>query len=165
MKIGVISDTHGRLHPRVAELFSGVEHILHAGDIGAEAVLEALRELAPVTAVRGNVDDGGPCARYPEEAHVTLGNHRFMIVHQVKEPLDRLRAGTWPDAPEVLVYGHSHRGAAERVGGTLLFNPGSAGPRRFRLIPSVGLLEVSEGHIHPRLLALEPKEQEALASA
>ncbi|MBI5135736.1 MAG: metallophosphoesterase family protein [Nitrospirae bacterium] len=163
MKIGVISDTHGRMHPRVFELFDGVDHILHAGDIGAEEVLIDLCALAPVTVVRGNVDAFGPCSRYPEQAAVTLDGVRIHLVHQVAPVLDALGRGAWPGpAPDVVVYGHSHQGAAERLRGTLVFNPGSAGPRRFRLIPSVGFLMIDNGRVAPRLVALEEAEQHAL---
>jgi len=160
LRIGVISDTHGRMHPRVFELFDGVDHILHAGDIGTGEVLIDLGVLAPVTAVRGNVDECGECGRHPEEIALELGGVRFHLVHQVAPLLTRLRLGDWPGAvPQVLVYGHSHQGAAERVADTLVFNPGSAGPRRFRTIPSVGLLEVTAGRVTARLLALDPAEQ------
>jgi putative phosphoesterase len=164
-RIGVISDTHGRTHPRVFELFEGVDHILHAGDIGAEEVLIDLRAIAPVTAVRGNVDVLGDCDRYPDEAAVTLGGVRFHVTHQVAPLLERLRAGAWDGPlPDVLVYGHSHRAAVERVAGVMLFNPGSAGPRRFRLVPSLGRIAVAGGRALPELIALDPKEQEALAA-
>ena len=163
MKIGVISDTHGRVHPRAFELLDGVDHILHAGDIVDAGDLLDLGVLAPVTAVQGNVDAFGPCSRYPEETSITLGNHRFHLVHQVAPLLSRMERGVWEgDMPDVLVYGHSHQGTISHRGNTLLFNPGSAGPRRFQLIPSVGILELDGRKITPRLLALEESEQESL---
>jgi len=156
-RIGVISDTHGRVHPRVFELFAGVDHILHAGDIGAEEVLIDLRAIAPVTAVRGNVDELRDCAGYPAEAALTVGSVRIHVVHRVDPVLERLRSGTWTAPhPDVVVFGHSHQGTVERVDGVLLFNPGSAGPRRFKLTPSVGRLTVDRGRVTPELLALEP---------
>jgi len=164
-RIGVISDTHGRPHPRVLDRLQGVDHILHAGDIGSEDVLIELRAIAPVTAVRGNVDELRECGRYPEEAEVTLGGLNIHLVHQVAPLLARLRAGAWDGPPpNVLVYGHSHIGKAEQVGGTLVFNPGSAGPRRFHTVPSVGRLTVRDGRVTAELLALNPEDQEALAA-
>lgn len=167
--IGVISDTHGRMHPRVLELLDGVDHILHAGDIGTEEVLIDLRALAPVTAVRGNVDVLRDCDRYPDEAAVTLGGLGFRVVHQVAAVADRLRSGEWPDGrPDVLVFGHSHQGRIDRAGTVLLFNPGSAGPRRFRTVPSVGRITVTGGRAVPELIALDPRHPippEALAAA
>ncbi len=165
MKIGVISDTHGRTHPRVFELFNGVDHIIHAGDIGEEECLIDLRAVAPVTVVRGNVDVFGPCSRYPEEATVTLGGVRFHLVHQVMPLLDRIGNRRWDGPlPDVLIYGHSHQGAIKTMGNTLLFNPGSAGPRRFKKIPSVGLMDATDGTVSAELIALEPEEQHELAS-
>jgi putative phosphoesterase len=158
-RIGVISDTHGRVHPRVFELFAGVDHILHAGDIGAEEVLIDLRAIAPVTAVRGNVDELRDCARYPAEAALTVGSVRIHMVHRIDPVLERLRGGAWAaPRPDVVVFGHSHKGAVERVDGILLFNPGSAGPRRFKLVPSVGRLTVDRGTVFPEVIALEPGE-------
>jgi putative phosphoesterase len=162
-RIGVISDTHGRMHPRVFELLEGVDHILHAGDIGTEDVLIELRAIAPVTAVRGNVDELRECGRYPEEAEIALGGLRLHLVHQVAPLKARLEAGAWDGPPpDVVVYGHSHMGKAERVGTTLLFNPGSAGPRRFRTVPSVGRLTVQGGRVTAELVALDPQDQPAI---
>jgi len=165
MEIGVISDTHGRMHPRVFELFDGVDHILHAGDIGGEEVLIDLRAVAPVTVVRGNVDTFGPCSRYPEEVQITLDGVRFHLVHQVAPLTHRLAGDSWDGpVPDVLIYGHSHQGKVERLGNTLLFNPGSAGPRRFHTVPSVGRLTLKGGNVAPRVIPLDPQEQGALAT-
>jgi len=115
-----------------------------------------LRAIAPVTAVRGNVDVLRDCDRYPDEAAVTLGGLRLHLVHQVAPLKARLAAGAWDGPPpDVLVYGHSHIGKAERVGGVLLFNPGSAGPRRFHTIPSVGRLTVRGAQVTAELFALD----------
>jgi putative phosphoesterase len=157
--IGVISDTHARMHPRVFELFDGVDHILHAGDIGAEEVLIDLRAIAPVTAVRGNVDMLRACDRYPDEAAVTLGGVRFHLIHQVADARERLRSGDWgDDPPHVLVFGHSHQAALQRAGGIMLFNPGSAGPRRFHTVPSVGRIAIADGRPVPEVIALDPED-------
>jgi len=166
LSIGVISDTHGRMHARVFDLFSGVDHILHAGDIGTEEVLIDLRAIAPVTVVHGNVDVFSPLEKYPEETEIILGGVRVHLVHQVAPLLQRLDRGQWQGhLPQVLVYGHSHTGLASRAGDVLLFNPGSAGPRRFDKIPSVGFLTIENGVATPKLVALEPAEQELLAGA
>jgi hypothetical protein len=139
-RIGVISDTHGRVHPAVASVFANVDHIVHAGDIGGEHVLEALRALAPVTSVDGNNDR----ATGEEIVRVKLGTMRILLTHILPRPqqpaprvLDSLRA-----APaDVVVFGHSHLPHNEVVDGVRYFNPASSGPRRFSFPVSVGLLE------------------------
>jgi len=109
------------------------------------------------------VDAFGATSRYPEEARVTFDGIEIHLVHQVDPLLARVDRNGWDGtAPQVLIYGHSHRGAAHHHGDTLLFNPGSAGPRRFRLIPSVGILTLDNNRISTQLLALETHEQEAL---
>lgn len=134
MRIGVISDTHGLVRPEVYEAFRGVDHILHAGDIGGEDVLIELRAIAPVTACAGNVD-GFRCGDARETARIELGGLRFLLMHI----LDRSRVR---DA-DVVVFGHSHKPHNAREGGVWYFNPASAGPRRFHLPISVGLFEKS----------------------
>jgi putative phosphoesterase len=136
MRIGVISDTHGLVRPEVYQAFASVDHILHAGDIGGEDVLDELEAIAPVTACAGNVD-GFRCGDARETARVELGGLRFLLMHILdKEAVS--------DA-DVVIFGHSHQQANEREGGVWYFNPASAGPRRFRLPISVGLFEKSRG--------------------
>lgn len=141
MKIGVISDTHGLLRPEALHCLTGVAHIIHAGDIGAEHVLEGLRRIAPVTAIRGNVDTGDWARNYPEVETVRLGRRAFYVLHDVAE-LDRRPA---PDGIDAVVYGHSHRVSVRMVDGVLYLNPGSAGPRRFRLPISLATLDLDAG--------------------
>lgn len=150
MKIGVISDTHGLIRPEAVEALRGVEHILHAGDVGDPAILGQLRKIAPVTAIRGNIDRSGPCSRLPETELVELGGCSIYIVHDVHDlDLDPVAAGIL-----VVVSGHSHNPLIEWKKGVLYFNPGSAGPKRFSLPVSVGFLEIGV-EITPFLKALE----------
>ena len=157
MLVGVISDTHGYLHPDMPKLLSGAEHILHAGDIGDDAIIHELGKLAPTTVVRGNNDRTGPESLYPEEVVLELGGRRFFLTHQVKVPKHPTEAVMRPyveKAIEVVVYGHSHIAFQERIGGVLFFNPGAAGKRRFKVVPSIGLLELSEGRIDGTIVPL-----------
>ena len=147
MVIGVISDTHGLLRPEAVAALRGVEHILHAGDVGDAFILDQLGQIAPVTAIRGNVDRGGRCGRLPETELVDLGGVSLYMLH------DRLVLDLEPVAAGIaaVISGHSHHPAIEWRKGVLYFNPGSAGPRRFSLPVSVGFLEISETGIEPRL--------------
>lgn len=147
MRVGVISDTHGLLRPEALDLLRGAGHILHAGDIGRPEVIEALAELAPVTAVRGNVDLGDWAEAWPETATVTLAGHQVHLLHDLKR-LDRDPAAL---GLSVVVSGHSHRPAAETRGGVLYLNPGSAGPRRFSLPIALATLELGEAGVRARL--------------
>ncbi len=127
MRIGVISDTHGLLRPEALKVLRGVDHILHAGDIGDPGIVAALEALAPVTAIRGNVDRAAWAAAYPEEARPILAGKRILMIHDLKSLADD------PAAFNLVLSGHSHRPMLRRAGRTLFLNPGSAGPRRFRL--------------------------------
>lgn len=138
MKIGVISDTHGLLRPEALAALSGVEHILHAGDVGGFAILERLRMIAPITAIRGNIDVWGACAELPATDFVEFDGKIFYLVHSVKDlDINPVVAGV-----AVVVSGHSHRPSIEERNGILYLNPGSAGPRRFDLPVSVALIDV-----------------------
>jgi len=137
-EIGLIADTHGLLRPEAVAALRGVDRILHAGDVGRISVLEELEKLAPVTAVRGNVDNGGWAERLPMTAEIELGPVWIYMIHIVDDlDLDLVAAGF-----SVLVYGHSHRAVIERRGGLLRVNPGSAGPRRFDLPVTVARLTI-----------------------
>lgn len=152
IQVGVISDTHGLLRPEVFEAFRGVAHVLHAGDVGDSTILADLAALAPVTAVWGNMDGHGIRAVTPEEAIVQLGGTRIAMVHghQLGD-YGRLPA-RFPEA-RVIVHGHTHLPTNRVVGGTLILNPGSAGPRRPGKPITVALLHVDPGgvlarHVH-----------------
>ncbi len=154
MTIGVISDTHGLLRDEAIEALQGVDLILHAGDVGGADILERLREIAPVTAVRGNTDHGPFGAGLAPTEMVDLGSGDgpwVYIVHDIDElDIDPQGAGV-----SVVIYGHSHRPAIERRGGTLFFNPGAAGHRRFTLPITVGRLAVSNGGLEAEIVDLE----------
>jgi uncharacterized protein len=141
MLIGVISDTHGLLRPEALAALRGVEHILHAGDVGDIAILDALREIAPVTAIRGNVDVEGACAELPATDVVELGDKLFYLVHSVHDlDINPVAAGV-----AMVVSGHSHKASVAVRDGVIYFNPGSAGPRRFSLPVTVGFVTVEDG--------------------
>ncbi len=157
MRIGVVSDTHGYLNPRVVGLLEGVDRILHAGDIGSQEVILGLETVAPVTAVRGNNDWTGPTAGYPEEQVVTIGGRTLLITHQVKLPKKdtELLPQAFTDRDiDAVVYGHSHIAHQEWRQGILLFNPGAAGKRHFRTVPSVGILNINREGIKPMVIPL-----------
>jgi putative phosphoesterase len=150
MRIGIISDTHGLLRPEVTDRFAGVHHILHAGDIGRPEIISELRKIAPVTAIRGNIDRGEWAAEYPHSALVKLGGRFIHVLHNLEElTLDPAAAGI-----DVVVSGHSHRPRIETVGGVVYLNPGSAGPRRFRLPIALATLELTGDAICPCILEI-----------
>ena len=135
-RVGLISDTHGLLRPEALAYLRGSDHIVHAGDIGTPEILEALRALAPVTAVRGNNDRGRWARAVPSTANLEVGDVTIHVLHDVKEL--RLRPGV-----RVVVSGHSHKPLVQERDGVLYVNPGSAGPRRFTLPVAVGELSIS----------------------
>lgn len=145
MRVGLISDTHGLLDPKLEELFAGCDLILHGGDVARHVVLEALGRLAPVVAVRGNNDLGPFGESLPATAVVEVGVLRAFLVHELGSPqrpgpsVGRALARA---APDLVLHGHSHRPAAVVHRGILFVNPGSAGPRRFSLPRTAGRLEV-----------------------
>ena len=143
MLIGVISDTHGLLRPEALDALCGSERIVHAGDVGTPEILDQLGAIAPVTAVRGNIDKGAWARRLPETDAVEVGGVSIYVLHDLGQ-LDLK-----PEAVgfRVVVYGHSHVPKREIRNGVLYFNPGSAGPRRFKLPVTVGRLLVSNGEV------------------
>lgn len=152
VKIGVISDTHGLLRPEALAALAGVEHILHAGDVGDIGILDRLRAIAPVTAIRGNVDTHGPCAELPATDFVELAGKIFYLVHSVHDlDIHPVAAGV-----AVVVSGHSHQPSMEERNGVLYLNPGSAGQRRFNLPVTVALVEIAEAaeEIEARIVPL-----------
>jgi uncharacterized protein len=150
MTIGVISDTHGLLRPEAREALRGSELILHAGDVGAPEVLRELKRIAPVVAVRGNVDEDAWAKRLHAVEVAEHGEKSFYILHNIVE-LDLK-----PEAAGVaaVIYGHSHKPLIEWRNGVLYFNPGSAGPRRFALPVTVGKIEITDGELHPEIIQL-----------
>lgn len=148
--IGVISDTHGLLRPEAIEALRGVDHILHAGDVGDPSILAALRGVAPLTAIRGNTDEHGPCGYLPATEIISLEGHTFYMLHDRQGlDLDPAAAGF-----SAVISGHSHRPLIEWRQGVLYLNPGSAGPRRFSLPISLGLVTVDGDALRPKLVTL-----------
>jgi uncharacterized protein len=154
LRIGVLSDTHNYLDPRLPALFAGVEHILHAGDIGKRSVLLALEQLAPVCAVGGNTDDPG--YGYRQTELVRLAGRTFLLRHIVDphSPDSGLLARIARDQPDVVVFGHSHKPFCQTIGGVLFFNPGYAGKQRFHSPRSVALLHCDATGVRPQYLDL-----------
>jgi putative phosphoesterase len=150
MRVGVISDTHGLLRPRVLTLLAGCDRILHAGDVGGAEILSRLEEIAPVLAVRGNTDSGPEAAELPFSRDLELEGVPLHLVHR-REDLD----------PRVLkhariaIFGHSHRPELEWRSGCLLLNPGACGPRRFTLPLTIAVLAIAAGRFVPEILAVE----------
>jgi len=150
MLIGVISDTHGLLRPEALTALAGVEHILHAGDVGDARILDALREIAPVTAIRGNIDQWGECAQLPATDVVELDERLFYLVHSLADlDINPVVAGV-----AAVISGHSHKPSIESRGGVLYLNPGSAGPRRFSLPVTVALMTIDADSISARIVEL-----------
>jgi len=154
MKIGVISDTHNSLDPQIPKLFAGVEHILHAGDVGLPGILYQLEEIAPVTAVSGNTDDPGFGWRQFEA--VELGGRKFLLHHIVNPHAagDTLEGRIQREQPDVVVFGHTHKPFCEHHRGVLFFNPGYAGKQRFTLPRSVAILHCAGEIIRPEYFPL-----------
>lgn len=149
--LGVISDTHGELRPEATRALRGVDRIVHAGDVGSPEVLEGLAEIAPVVAVRGNVDRGAWAERLPETEVVEAGDALVYLLHDRKAlDLDPAAAGF-----AAVVSGHSHQPGVEEREGVLYLNPGSAGPRRFRLPVALARLRVGGGRLEPEIQELD----------
>jgi putative phosphoesterase len=149
--IGVISDTHGLLRPGALAALQGCDYIIHAGDIGDPQILDKLAAIAPLTAVLGNIDHGAWANKIPTTNVLEVGEISIYVLHNLQE-LDLK-----PEAAKfaAVVCGHSHVPKQEWKNGVLYFNPGSAGPRRFRLPVSVGRLRIKDGRIDAKILLLE----------
>lgn len=151
--VGVISDTHGLLRPEAVAALKGTDLIIHAGDVGAPEVIDALRELAPTFVVRGNVDKAHWAGALPMTAHVEVGGLLFHVLHDISLlDLDPAAVGY-----AAVVYGHSHRPSIEMREGVLFLNPGSAGPRRFNLPVSIARVSVSGHQLRPDIVELPVK--------
>ena len=150
MKVGIISDTHGLMRPEALAALRGSDLILHAGDIGSPEVLESLESIASVTAIRGNNDTASWARRVPTAARLELEGVTIYMLHDVKE----LEIDPVVERIDVVVAGHSHRPRIERRDGVLFLNPGSAGPRRFKLPLSVAKLSIASGRTRARIVEL-----------
>ena len=151
MRVGVISDTHGLLRPEAVQALQGVGLIVHAGDIGSPEILERLREIAPIVAVRGNNDHGPWADAIAETARLRVDDVDIFVVHDVAET----RRTPPPAGCRVVVAGHSHKPGVVERDGILWVNPGSAGPRRFRLPIAVAELDIAGTHVRARIVELE----------
>ena len=150
MRIGVISDTHGLLRPEAVAALAGVDHILHAGDVGDAAILDELRRIAPLTAIRGNVDTHGVCAELPAVDFIELAGKVFYLVHSEHWlDINPVVAGV-----AVVVSGHSHKPEIEMRDGVMYLNPGSAGARRFELPVTIAIVEVAGDLVNARIVKL-----------
>jgi hypothetical protein len=150
MRIGVISDTHGLLRPEVITALAGVERILHLGDVCKTSILKDLGKIAPVTAVRGNMDREGPCSELPETEVVLVNDRYVYMLHDLKTLHLDPAAGKFA----AVLFGHTHVPNYYRRQGVLYFNPGSCGPRRFELPVTVGLIEVEDEEFTPSIVKL-----------
>ena len=153
-RIGIISDTHNFFDPKIPQLFAGVDHILHGGDIGQPRLIQQLEAIAPVTAVLGNTDDPG--LRFRQTEIVELAGHRFLL-HHIADPhalTDPLQARIARERPAAVIFGHTHKPFCQLLGGVLYFNPGYAGKPRFLLARSVAILHCDERAMRPEYLKL-----------
>lgn len=152
-RIGVIADTHGLLRPEACKALQGSSLIIHAGDVGMPEVLEGLKRLAPVVAVRGNVDREAWCRSLPLSQTVEIGSNRLFVIHDLSDPdLDPEAAGV-----DAVIFGHSHQPSIQTRNGVLFLNPGSAGPRRFKLPVSVAVIEIKGDVLRSQLVELTIK--------
>lgn len=150
-RIGVISDTHGLVREEVQGLFHGCDVILHAGDIGRYSVLEDLRRIAPVIAVRGNIDKEQWAKEIDEYEVIEIEGKYIYILHNIQE-LDLEPKGQF----DIVIFGHSHKPVNEDKDGVLYFNPGSAGPRRFNLPIAIGVIEIKGNGLHSEIIEIKP---------
>ena len=155
-RIGLISDTHGLLRPGVFAALAGVDVILHAGDVGGDDILDALNTIAPTFAVFGNTDPPGD-ARLEETIEREVGGVRVHVSHghELGVPTPEKLLAAYP--ADVLVYGHTHRPLIVHAGGRVVVNPGAAGQRRFRLMPSVAKLYIADGRADAEVILLEER--------
>ncbi|HKT26342.1 MAG TPA: metallophosphoesterase family protein [Terriglobales bacterium] len=150
MIVGIISDTHGLLRSKALEALRGSDAIIHAGDVGREEILRALKQIAPLTVVRGNIDTSPWARKLPSTNVFEIAGKSIYVLHNIDElDLDPAAAGF-----SAVIFGHSHRPLIENRKGVLFFNPGSAGPKRFNLPISVGRLIIENGRLMPELVEL-----------
>ena len=160
MKIGIVSDTHGLLRPEVLPVLKGVDRILHLGDVGKFSILKELETIAPVTAIRGNVDREGACAKLPEtEVALVETPHGASLYLYMLHDLKTLHLDPAAAKFAAVLSGHTHVPNYITKKGVLYFNPGSCGPRRFDLPITLGLLEITGQELRPQIIYLEPIEK------
>lgn len=147
LKVGIISDTHGLLRPEAMSILARVDHILHAGDIGKLEVIEALHRIAPVTAIRGNVDRADCADAFPETDLVQIGSRSIFLIHDIKS----LQIDPAAVSIDAVVYGHTHLPKISTIEGVLYLNPGSAGRRRFKLPVTLATLEITRDGLRPTI--------------
>jgi putative phosphoesterase len=148
--LGVISDTHGLLRPEALATLASAQHILHAGDVGDVRILDSLRSIASVTAIRGNIDTHGPCAKLPPTELVEVAGRFFYLVHSMQDlDINPVAAGV-----AAVITGHSHKPSIESHNSVLYLNPGSAGPRRFNLPVTVALVSISTTSLDARIIPI-----------
>jgi putative phosphoesterase len=156
-RIGVISDTHGLLRPQAVEALQGSHLIIHAGDVGRESILVVLEQIAPVLAVRGNIDRDAWAERLPWSRVAGVGDVRLYVVHDIHTAgIDPTYTGIVREYAAI-ISGHSHRPSIETRNGVLLLNPGSAGPRRFHLPVTLAVIDVEDGVLRPQIVELKLK--------
>ncbi len=154
IRIGILSDTHGHLDPQIPEIFAGVDHILHGGDIGLPWLILELEEIAPVTAVIGNTDVG---LEYKETEIIELDGRKFLLHHQVdpRAPEDKIKRRIIRENPDVVIFGHTHQRLCETIGETLYLNPGYAGKQRAQHERTVAIIECDDSGITADFFELE----------
>jgi uncharacterized protein len=153
-RVGIISDTHGLLRPEAVAALQHSDLIIHAGDIGEQSVLDALRQIAPVFAVRGNNDHGDWAEKIPASGYVKAGGLSLYVLHDLNELDQPLSAETCA----AVIAGHSHRALVREREGVLFINPGSAGPRRFHLPVTVARLQIRDSELTASIIDLAPAE-------
>ena len=152
MKIGVISDTHGLLRPEAKNALIGVDSIIHAGDIGKPQVIEELESIAPLAIIKGNIDTKPWAETIPDTLSLQFSQHSIFVLHNIKE-LDFNPSGKF----SCVIYGHSHKPHIEQKNTVLYLNPGSAGPRRFKLPICLAMLEISKTKLEAKIVELNPE--------
>ncbi len=155
MIVGVISDTHNLLRPQVFEVFAGVDHIIHAGDIGSADILTELETIAPVDAVYGNTDRFPLIERLKDRVELSFADMRVFVTHIGGKPKEMRRFFPEVAQANMVIFGHSHRPMHLIDDGVIFLNPGSAGPRRFSLPVTVGKIEITDGKIEARIVELK----------
>jgi putative phosphoesterase len=151
VELGVISDTHGLLREEALRNLAAVDLIIHAGDVGSPNILRRLSTIAPVHAVRGNIDTATWTARLPEQQSIEVENTNIFVIHRIAD----LDFDPAVRAYGIVIYGHSHKATIERRSGVLYLNPGSAGPRRFRLPVTLARVTLQGGEAQPRIITLD----------